>query len=451
MQAASPQRFSAWSAVALAGLLYFAILTDAARGRWALSLFQGGVFGLAIVWAIRMIFRPYQLSGSVLLIPLGGTALWGLLQLFTNQTVYRFETWNAVLGWTTNFLLFFLALQVLGVTKIRRAFRQALLYFGFAVGVVSVIQFFTSNGKVFWVFSAQYADQALGPFVNRDHYASFIALVLPLAIYKAVTGRKTAAGHAAMAGALFASVIAGASRAGSILVTVEIAVLLWPMVVGAATYGRRPAEVLARIAFFAAVFTAVVGWEVLWERFQDPDPYRLRREMVRSSVAMVRERPWYGFGLGTWSTAYPAYALFDIGAFANHAHSDWAEWAAEGGIPFFAVLLSVFLWSIRYSIDFPWGVGVVAVFLHSLVDFPLAKPSLAAWVFVLLGAMAASGKDRNASTACRPGSFAIGERSQRMPLSGHPKSSTGVPAPPVAIPFAPTSRRTYLRPYSWQA
>ena len=414
MKAAPPQRFSAWSAVALAVLLYFSILTDAARERWALSLFQGGVFGLAIVWAIRMIFRPYRLNGSILLIPLCGTALWGLLQLFTNQTVYRFETWNGVLGWTTNFILFFLALQILGVSEIRRAFRQALLYFGFALSVVSVIQFFTSRGKVFWVFSAKYADQALGPFVNPDHYASFIALILPLAAYKAVTGRKEAAGHAAMAGAMFASVIAGASRAGSILVTAEIAFLLWPVVVGKATYGRRPAKILARIAFFAAVFTAVVGGEVLWERFKDPDPYRLRREMAYSSVSMVRERPWTGFGLGTWSTAYPAYALFDIGAVATHAHNDWVEWAAEGGIPFFVMMLSVFLWSIRYSIDFPWGVGVVAVFLHSLVDFPLAKPPLAAWVFVLLGALAASGKDRTASMACRPGSFAIGEKTQRM-------------------------------------
>src|SRR3972149_6342562 len=166
MKAAPPQRFSAWSAVALAVLLYFTILTDAARGRWALSLFQGGVFGLAIVWGIRMIFRPYQLRGSVLLIPLGGTALWGLLQIFTNRTVYRFETWNGVLGWTTNFVLFLLALQILGVSEVRRGFREALLYFGFALSVVSVIQFFTSKGMVFWVFLAGDAGHALGAFVH---------------------------------------------------------------------------------------------------------------------------------------------------------------------------------------------------------------------------------------------------------------------------------------------
>src|ERR1039457_6416298 len=32
-----------------------------------------------------------------------------------------------------------------------------------------------------------------------------------------------------------------------------------------------------------------------------------------------------------------------------------------------------------------WGLGVLAVWLHALVDFPMQTPALALWVFVLLG------------------------------------------------------------------
>jgi hypothetical protein len=35
------------------------------------------------------------------------------------------------------------------------------------------------------------------------------------------------------------------------------------------------------------------------------------------------------------------------------------------------------------------GLGVVSVFLHSLVDFNLQLPAIAAWTFVLLGGVAA--------------------------------------------------------------
>lgn len=389
-------RFVVFSAVALAILLCFAVLTDAARERWALSLFQAGVFGVAIVWAVRMIFRPYRLRGSVLLIPLGGAILWGLWHLLARRTVYRLETWNAVLGWATNFTLFLLSLQVLAFFEIRQAFRKALLFFGFALSVVSVLQFFTSKDKIFWLFPARYAVRALGPFVNGDHYASFIALVLPLALYSIGTEPRKAAGYAAMAGAMFASVIAGASRAGSLLVTLELAVLLFPVALKNMSSRQMPVPKLVRIVAFVLLFTAVVGWEALWARFQDPDPYRGRREMLYSSLSMIRDRPWTGFGLGAWPTVYPAYALFDIGVFTNHAHCDWAEWAAEGGLLFVAMLLSVFVWSIRAAIQCPWGAGVVAVFLHSTVDFPLQKPSLAALLFVLLAALAASPRDRAA-------------------------------------------------------
>ncbi|HYM10174.1 MAG TPA: O-antigen ligase family protein [Bryobacterales bacterium] len=396
MKGNPPWRWAARSAVALGVLLCFSILTDAARERWAISLFQAGVFGLAIVWAAGMIFRPWRWRGSVLLIPLGGTILWGLLQLETGSTVYRFATWNSILGWMANFVLFFVSLQVFGFFEIRRAFQKALLWFGFALSVISVIQFFTSKDKIFWIFPTQYAEQALGPFVNRDHYASFIALVLPFVLYRMLQeGRKSGA-YAAMAGAMFASVIAGASRAGAILVTAEIVVLLAASLWGNNGARRAGMVNLTRIIFFAAVFTAVAGGGVLWKRFQDPNPFGGRREILQSSLSMMRDRPWTGFGLGAWPAVYPGYAVFDAGVTVNHAHNDWVEWGAEGGIPFLAMLLAVFVWSVRSALRFPWGAGVVAVFLHSLVDFPLQKPCLAALVFVLLGALAASARDRPA-------------------------------------------------------
>jgi hypothetical protein len=36
-----------------------------------------------------------------------------------------------------------------------------------------------------------------------------------------------------------------------------------------------------------------------------------------------------------------------------------------------------------------WGVGVLAVFVHSLVDYPLERPALAGFFFVFLGVVEA--------------------------------------------------------------
>jgi len=384
----STPRFLAGSAVALAAVLFSSILTIWVTERWSVSLLEAGVLALAALWSGLMVFRPDQVRGSFALVPLAGAVSIGAVQLLTGHTVNRWATWNAVLLWTTYLAAFFVALQVCASPERLRTFQRALLYFAFGLSVLSVLQFFTSHGKIYWLFDSEYKEEILGPFVNRDHYAAFIELVFPIALFEALTDRRRTLLNTAIAGTMFASVIAGASRAGSVLLVLEaFAVLLLAMVHGLGVRKLRPA--FLSLLLFTLVFGSVVGWTKLWQRFQDPDPYKYRREMLESSIAMAREKPWTGFGLGSFEGVYRAYALFDDGTTVNHAHNDWAEWAAEGGLPFVAVLLLLAMWSIPRATRSIWGLGVISVFLHSLVDFNLQLPAIAAWTFVLLGGVAA--------------------------------------------------------------
>jgi len=376
------------SAAALAGLLFVSVLTASAGGRWAASLVETGAFALALAW----LARPVRLRWSPALIPLVSTALWGLVQLAAQRAVYRLETWNGVLGWLANCCVLFVSLQVLSDEGTRRRWLRALLHFGFAISVISVVQLFTSQGRIFWVFPSGYDRDVLGPFVYRNHYAAFIELVLPIAVAKAFEPRG-ALRHGVMAGVLFASVVAAASRSGVVLAGLEIAVVS----LLAARRSRLPRRTggiaLAAMACSAIAFTVVVGAGTLWSRFET-EPYGIRRELLRSSLAMIGERPGAGFGLGTWPVAYPAYATVDAGRFMNRAHNDWAEWAAEGGLPFVLFLLAVALGTLGPAWRSVWGLGVPAVFLHALVDYPFRKPALAAWVFALAGAAIAAGREQ---------------------------------------------------------
>ena len=395
--------FLAGSAAALAVMLFWAILTIWLPDHWSFGIVEAGVFGLAAVWAIRFTIHPYSLSGRPVLIPLAGTVIIGLVQLVTGHTVNRWESWNAVLKWSVYLTAFFLASQFCSPATVRGAFRRALLYFGFALSVVAVMQFFTSPGKVFWLFQSEYQEGVLGPFVSRDHYAAFIELVLPIALFEAMSDRRKMLFGAAMAGAMFASVIAAASRAGTILVIVETATVILMASRRKLASARRVSGMFALLlVVYMLAFTAVVGWTQLWKRFQDPHPYRGRREMLISAVAMARARPWTGWGLGNFANVYPGYAIFDMGEVVDHAHNDWAEWAAEGGAPFLGCMLAIAVWSVAQARQCLWGWGVVAIFLHSLIDFPMQKPALALWVFVLLGAVSVRNESNNRGLASGP-------------------------------------------------
>ena len=66
-------------------------------------------------------------------------------------------------------------------------------------------------------------------------------------------------------------------------------------------------------------------------------------------------------------------------------------------MPFVALLLLLATWSVPQAARTIWGLGVVSVFLHSLVDFNLQVPAIAAWTFVLLGAVCAEANSRTRS------------------------------------------------------
>jgi len=366
----------------------FAILTLWIPHRWALSVFQSGIFLLAAVWIVGGVLGVLALRFHFLLLPLTGAVLWGLVQLLTHSTVYRFPTWNAVLFWETLLATTWLAFMTCKCSNIRWTFLRALMYFGWIVCLVSILQLFTSQGKVFWLFDSGYKDLVLGPFVYHNNFAAFVELLLPLTIFEAFYNKRQTLLFATMAGVMYAAVIASGSRAGSMLVTGEslaVAILFQSRI---SLPCRQLRLRIAQLIVLIAVCTAIVGSGFLWSRMHQADPFVYRREMLRSALDMARDRPWLGYGLGCFETVYPSHAIFDMGLTVNHVHNDWAEWLAEGGIPFLAMLLCVALWCIRPAVRSIWGIGVLAIFLHALVDYPMQRLGLAAWVFLMIGVLA---------------------------------------------------------------
>lgn len=369
--------------LALAALLVYAVLTIWVEERWAWCLFQAGIFFLAAWRALR----PDRFTPRLAMAPLAAAALWPWLQFALNTSVSRATTFSEALNWWTFLLVFLLSCEVFAEPSARRPFLSAVTVFGMLLAFLATLAKYSSGGRIFWLVPSQYQDDVLGPFVNRSQFAAWVELLLPVALYLAATSRRLRPLYGCAAAILFSSVVASASRAGFVLVTGEV------LVVAAALAARRAAPRRAlglaalQFAVLAAAATALAGWQGLEARLQSGQPEALRIDAVRASFEMVRDRPWMGTGLGTWSMVYPRYAGFDTGLFVNQAHNDWAQWAAEGGVPFalFLLVFAFLLW--KPAVQSIYGVGTVAFLLHALVDYPMQqRPALAAWFFAVAGA-----------------------------------------------------------------
>jgi O-antigen ligase len=390
----------------LAAILWFGLLTLRTPGRWALTGFELALFTLAGVIIVQ---RRGALRIDPVALLLAASAAWPLLQIAAGTSVDTHRTLESALQWTTYCTAFSIGLVLTEDRARRRQFLTAQLIFALLLSIGAVVGLFSVS--------------ALGPFVYRNQFAAYVESLIGVAIAAAIRDRRSALAWLLVSAALFASVIAAGSRAGSILCLAEL--ILLPLV--AFTRGWISSRSLARVALLsaaaAAALVAVVGWETIWRRFEEPNPYSLRAELTRSTVNMIRDRPLFGFGLGTWSAAYPAYARFDDGTFVNQAHNDWAQWAAEGGLPFFVMMLAMAGLLVRPAIRSLWGLGLMAVFVHAFVDYPFQqRPALAAFFFALAGVLRNTACNERAATSS-PGA--------RSPAAPYPASAPSESSPPV--------------------
>jgi hypothetical protein len=376
--------------VGLIFLLIFSTVTMFVRDAWALQSFQIGVFAiLAVVLVAGIRTTKEHLAGGlapwlVYLIP-----LWGLIQIFAHTTASSVETRQAVLRWGALAGVFFLS-QIAGDTReARRNLLSAILLFATVMAVLCLTQLFTSEGRVLWLFPTGYPD-VYATFPSYNNYAQFVEIALPIALWRALREGWRSWWYVLAGGILYASVIGSASRAGTVLCTAELLAML---VIGLVRLRdpetglptRSTMTVLVMIPVLAAAFTLAVGWERVWLRFQQNDPYLVRREFIMAAADMTKQRPLTGFGLGTFPEVYQRYAIKDFPFYANHTHNDWAEFAADGGIPFLLLVLIPFAARVPTAVRNPWGLGLIAVMLHACVDFPFPRPAVSGWLFVMLG------------------------------------------------------------------
>ena len=120
---------------------------------------------------------------------------------------------------------------------------------------------------------------------------------------------------------------------------------------------------------------------------------------TRDTLAMFKRMPVFGGGFGSYHHLFPLFQSKEISLRRwSFAHNDYAQLLAEGGVigAFLVVLGGVFFVAIirrRFSHASKAGrlmvgglsVGILAIALHSIVDFSLHMPGNALLLATLCG------------------------------------------------------------------
>ena len=358
------------------------------RGKWATSVPEVAVCSIAFLLA-ALLALGQKVRTSWVLVPLAGVVALAGTQLLFGITVYPWPTRMAALYWAGNLATVFIGLQFLTDRDARVRYMDILLAFGVFVCIISTAQEITSVSSILGPLPSPTAEYTFGPFLYVNQYAAFVELILPLALFGALTRERGRVLFTLAVALLFGSVLYSGSRGGAGLTVLEM--VLVPLVV-ARRHKLSGRHLLSSgaVLLVALLWVAVAaGPDKLFDKVTKSDPFAFagRSEFNRASVEMMRARPLQGFGLGNWPTVYPGYATIDDGNFVNQAHNDWAQWTVEGGLPMLILMLLLATWAVPRALRSGWGIGVPVVLIHCLWDYPIQRTGVAIVFFTLLAAL----------------------------------------------------------------
>ncbi|MFZ1007445.1 MAG: O-antigen ligase family protein, partial [Candidatus Sulfotelmatobacter sp.] len=320
-------------------LLAFSVFAHGVVEVWSESLLEIGASILLICWAL-LAYRDRQvrIEWNPLIWPLLGFLGIGVFQIVFHLTANPFLTRTELLRLAAYFIIFFLTTQVFRERPALVKLAWFLIFLGFSVGLLGIIQHFTSDGTIYWVRRLPQGGDVFGPYVNRNHFAGFVELVAPVGLGLMVF-RGLRRDLFPMVGLLtilpVGALILSGSRGGIVCFAFEVGV----MVLLARTRRGPEGPTMIAIAFVALAAFALVAWlgaGKAIERFSRTrvgDVTNSRRaSMFRAGEHIFFSHPVQGTGLGAIVSVFPQYDAGYDGLVVDHVHNDYIEALAETGL-----------------------------------------------------------------------------------------------------------------------
>lgn len=297
----------------------------------------------------------------------------------------------------------------------RRAILYTLAGSGAFQAVYGLAEYFSGHQHIFGYAKKYYTEVATGTFINRNHFAGYLEMTLPLMVALAATAMMRPRGSGAddrsrrtfraavfliLALTMATALVCSRSRMGIASMTVAM------LGVGVLLISRGRGRGYAAAALIVAGATVLVfsqggAASALLDRFAQVF-VEFRGDLGRGQIwaqtaAVARAFPLIGAGLGTFPSVFPAFRTVGEGRYLDHAHSDYLELAAEVGATGLFIVLAGGLFALlplvrrapdsesHSHIGYATLTAVAALSIHSLTDFNLAIPSNALTLAALLG------------------------------------------------------------------
>ncbi|MGB7218039.1 MAG: O-antigen ligase family protein [Vicinamibacterales bacterium] len=335
------------------------------------------------------------------------------LSIDADSTAWAFALALSYIG------LFWCARQLFARGGIRMMAR-AVAWMGLALAAVAIVQHATAPDRLYWYWRPISAGATpYGPFVNRNSFATWLVMAIPLVVGYALTRRQSrglqARGFAARlttidavdlwlaasACLMMGGLLGSLSRAGIIGGAAGLVTFVWLSKIHVSK-GHRIIGVAAALGAMIAIATMYANMGALTVRMNRALELGVagRRAIWSDTWQMAGDFWLTGVGTGAYERGMLVYQQGSREFFYNHAHNEYLQMLAEGGallaVPVAVALVAgVRLVARRLRADRSplfWlragaASGIIAVAVQSIWDTGLRVPANDA-LFAVMAAIA---------------------------------------------------------------
>jgi O-antigen ligase len=315
--------------------------------------------------------------------------------------------------------LYFVVFREFSDALWRRRLAGTIVGVGFLITLVALAQSAAGTTRIYGLFQPRWDWAVFGPYVNRNHFAGYLVMGLPLAMaFSAEAVERLARswrhrrkgwlalgdkeGNAAIrrsaeAMVLMVGLLASQSRGGLMAFGLSAALLL--------AFRRRRLALLV-VTAVAFVGIAWVGLGGVVRGFESRSLGTSRLDLWADALRLVPRFPLLGAGLNGFAIAYPTVRTLWRGEWYGEAHNEYLQALLDLGAPgALAVLCLVALLlrtalngAPRSALDAGLLGAVLASCAHALVDFNWQIPANAA-TFAALAGLVMGGASRDLTDA----------------------------------------------------
>ncbi len=372
-----------------------------------------------MVWLARIWINP---GNRILFHPV----VWPLLA-FTAFAMWRgqsatvpYVAHQAIVHLALGVITFVVSLQNLHRQETVRWMVHVLVAVGCLIAGYAILQLLSESDSVLWLQQpAGYSKRAGGTFVNPNHLAGFLCVILPLASGVVFWGREPVVGkvfHAYAALVMLGGVAVTMSRGGWVASTVGLSLLVG-YILSRRSELRIPATITA-----AALAVAAISYLGLVEKAKSRilnlsgegniDAGSSRIWLWRPALAMWQDHPAFGVGPNHFDVEFAAYRPWQIQVHPAYTHNEYLQILTDYGVIGTSLAAAgVFLFarslfrttkfvergfgevgqrlSNRSALFFGAAAGLGGLAFHCLVDFDLQMPAISLLAALLGGVLAA--------------------------------------------------------------